>query len=542
MDPLSEAQSDRVDGLFAHSSRSGVPGLAVGVYRNGRSVLLRGYGEGVLEYCIPITPRTVFHAASVSKQFTAFAVALLARERRLDLNDDIRRFLPFVPSFGQRITIRNLIHHTSGLRDQWALFGLGGQEIDNRLRQQQILNMVSRQRALNFEPGSDFTYSNTGYTLLAEIVRAVTGQTLRQFSGERIFHPLGMAHTFFRDDITEVVPNAAQSYVKDADTRWRRALLNYDNAGATSLVTTVEDLLKWAANFAHPTVGDRELIAEIMAPGALRDGTPINYGFGLMRDWYAGHEAVLHFGADAGFRAVFAYFPASDFAVAMLANHPVEDWARLINGLVDTYLNGSTGALKDDTPAATTMDPVRLCELAGHYINEFDPLVVLEEQGGQLWWRTAGGAPKPVFYRADGTFDLGNGPRNGCYYRAQRDGTGRVIGFEDVSRKLPAAGARVRIEPVSPAPGDLAELAGSYRSPELDITYVLTVENGALVARSLWTPHPVTFTPCLRDRFDAEPHWMSTIRFVRDVHGRVTGLRVHGGRIRNVWFAKVEES
>jgi len=297
---IDQEQRVSVDALFDDFSVRGSPGLAVGVYQRGVSVLLRGYGTAILEHSIPITPQTMFHAASVSKQFTACAVALLALEGRLDLDDDIRTMLPFVPDFGRRITVRHLVHHTSGLRDQWALFGLGGQDIDNRLRQQQILNMVARQSDLNFEPGTDFLYSNTGYTLLAEVVRVVSGQTLREFTRERMFHPLGIARTFFHDDVTEIVPGAALSYVQGKGSAWRRALLNYDNVGATGLVTTAEDLLKWAGNFARPVVGGRALVEQVITPGALHDGTAINYGFGLMRDQYAGHEAVVVGGIEGG--------------------------------------------------------------------------------------------------------------------------------------------------------------------------------------------------------------------------------------------------
>lgn len=186
-----------VDAVFAEY-RPDAPGAAVSIYQGGKLIFSKGYGLADLEAGTPLTARTPIHVASVSKQFTAFAVALLAREGKADLDADVRTYLPWMPQFSEGIiTVRHLILHTSGLRDQWALFTLGGQEMQSRLRQQQIVNMVARQRSLNFTPGVEYSYSNTGYTLLAEVVKAVSGQTLREFTTEHMFKPLHMDSTFF---------------------------------------------------------------------------------------------------------------------------------------------------------------------------------------------------------------------------------------------------------------------------------------------------------------------------------------------------------
>jgi len=529
-----------IDLLFEELNRPGSPGISVGLFHKGHGVCLRGYGSADLEHSAPISPDTVFHVASVSKQFTAFAIAMLARDGALALRDDIRKFLPFVPDFGRVITVQHLVHHTSGLRDQWSLLGLGGQDIDNRLRQQQVLNLVARQQALNFEPGSDHLYSNTGYTLLAEIVRVTSGRTLRQFTTERMFAPLGMTHTFFYDDISEVVPGRAHSYTKSKEGGWRRALLNYETVGATSLLTTSEDLLKWAANFSRPRVGDADLIREIGERGMLDDGTQINYAFGLMRSSHAGRNALLHFGGDAAFRALFAYFPADDFAVALLANHVVEDWDKLINGLVDLYLKPTEERANDYRPATISPSEALLNELPGCYLNDFEPAIRIERESESLYWTAAGGERRLVTFRADGTFDLGAGPRCWSYYRPCRDAPGRIVGFEDVAGRIPATTLpRRRIEPLSPTSAQLMELEGDYRSAELDITYTLAVDGRRLTARSVWSGQPVVFTPSSPDRFDAEPFWMNIIEIVRDARGSPKGLRVHGNRMRNVWFEKV---
>ncbi|MBL8267051.1 serine hydrolase domain-containing protein, partial [Steroidobacter sp.] len=226
-----------VDALFAEFNQATTPGLAIGIYQNGQPLLTRAYGMADLENPAPITTDTVFHIASVSKHFTAFAVLLLANEGKIDLDADVRRYLPYMPDFGDVITVRHLIYHTSGLRDSWRLLALGGVDSYSHRQQAQIVNMAARQRGLNFKPGTEYAYSNMNYTLLAEIVRSVTGKTLRQFTTERMFKPLQMDHTFFSDDILEIVPRRAQSYSREGDT-WRRSPLNLDTYGATNLQTT----------------------------------------------------------------------------------------------------------------------------------------------------------------------------------------------------------------------------------------------------------------------------------------------------------------
>ena len=202
-----------IDALFDDVEVNG-PGAAVGIYHRGRPTLTRGYGLADLESGLPITPQTAFHAASVSKQFTAFAIALLAQEGAIDLEADVRDYLPYVPDFGSTITVRHLILHTSGLRNQVTLLLLRRQGVESRTTQHHVVNLVARQRTLNFPPRTDYSYSNTGYVLLAEIVFAGTGRSLREFTAERIFEPLGMQHTFFVDDVTEIVPRRASSYTR----------------------------------------------------------------------------------------------------------------------------------------------------------------------------------------------------------------------------------------------------------------------------------------------------------------------------------------
>jgi CubicO group peptidase (beta-lactamase class C family) len=284
---------------MASVDRTNAPGCAVGVGQNGAVAYERGYGMSDLQHGLAITPTSIFHVASISKQFAAAAVGMLAEENRLSLDDDVRKYVPEVPDHGHRITIRQLIHHTSGLRDQWSLLAYGGWRADDVINEQDVLDIVGRQQSLNFVPGAEYLYSNTGYTLLGVIVKRVTGMSLRQFTSERFFVPLGMTRTHFHDDHTMVVPDRTSAYEPRAGGGWSISIPVFDTYGATSLFATPRDLLTWMAQLDKPSATSATLVTQMQTPGVLTDGTSTNYGFGLSVGRYRGLRVVGHSGADA---------------------------------------------------------------------------------------------------------------------------------------------------------------------------------------------------------------------------------------------------
>ena len=319
------AQSDgpgpRVDALFASWTGPRTPGCAVSIMRGGDVVFARGYGDANLEYDVPITPSTVFHVASVSKQFTALAVALLVADGEVSWDDDVRRHVPELPDFGAPITLRHLAHHTSGIRDQWAMLQMAGWRWGGDvIRQSDVMDLLSRQTALNFAPGSDYLYSNSGYTLLAVVVERVSGQTLRAFTSARLFGPLGMTRTVFRDDHTMLVRDRAYAYSRDGFGRYRLSIPDFAIVGASSLFTTVEDLARWNRNFTSGEVGGPDALRQLQARGALDDGARLSYAFGLVHGSHRGRPTIGHGGTDAGYRSEFLRFPDEDLAVAVLCN------------------------------------------------------------------------------------------------------------------------------------------------------------------------------------------------------------------------------
>ena len=537
-----DARGAAVDALFAEFAGKASPGIAVGVAVDGEPVLTRGYGLADLEHSIPIQPSTVFHVASVSKQFTAFAAALLAADGKLDLDADIREVLPELPDFGVPITARQLVHHTSGLKDQWTLFELGGMELDNRLRQRQIVRMASRVGGLNFPPGTDYTYSNTGYTLLAELVARISGQSFREFADARIFAPLEMQDTLFYDDVTEIVPHRAQSYEKDDDGKWHRSLLNFDNVGATSLHTTVVDLLRWGDNFSRPAVGRGEAVDSLFRMSQLNDGTPLNYGFGLQRQEIAGHAALWHSGSDAGYRSIFAVFPAEKLVIAILANSPVELLPPLAQ-LASIYLDSPGDAKAWQAALPSAIEPARetLDGVAGHYYAAGRSALHLRRDGDALVAVSPGGEPQKLTFREDGSFDFGDEERLwGRYFRPvdTADGLGRLV----ESGISAVAGYTVTFqgyEPRVPSAGELMVIAGDYRSEALDITYSVLVKDGELAAQTLWSAEPVTLHPTIADHYGGG--WpLDDVAVERGGDGRPVALSISSLRARDVRLRRID--
>ncbi len=306
----------RIDSVFAEWDTGDGPAAAVAVTRDGRTIFSRGYGSAHLEYGVRASSSTPFHVASVSKQFTAFAVALLARDGALSWDDELHEHLPELPDLGHPVTLRHLATHTSGVRDQWELLAMAGWRLDDVITRDQILRMMARQRELNFRPGSEYLYSNMGYSLLAEVVERVSGKDFGEFLEDRVFRPLGMHHTHVHDDHTHLVPGRAYSYRSSSD-EWRKAVLSYANRGATSLFTTVEDLARWIGEMESPTVGDPELWDERRRAAVLTTGDTIGYAKGLSVGRVRGLRTVGHGGADAGFRSNLLHFPDERLGVVV---------------------------------------------------------------------------------------------------------------------------------------------------------------------------------------------------------------------------------
>ena len=332
----------QVDELFAEWDGETSPGGVVGIFMDGRIIYSKGYGVANLDYDIPITPQSVLRIGSISKQFIAMCIAILAEQGKLSFDDDIRTYLPEMPDYGNQITIRHLLHHTSGIREYLALVNLIGKPEGSVFgyTTRELVELLSRQQKLNFEPGSQFSYTNSGYFLLAEIVTRVSGMKASAFAQENIFEPLSMTQTRFYDDPNAIIRNQAFGYSPKRDGGYRLDILRSDVIGDLGVITTVEDFLHWDNNFYENKLGagTKNLITMMFTRGRTSSGEDLSYALGLEFDSYRGLKTMGHGGSAVGYVAEFLQFPEQRFSVVILSNLSSFRPGRIARQVADLYL------------------------------------------------------------------------------------------------------------------------------------------------------------------------------------------------------------
>jgi CubicO group peptidase (beta-lactamase class C family) len=533
--------AQRIDSVFAQWDNARSPGCALGVGRNGAVVYSRGYGMANLEHDVPIATGSVFNVGSISKQFTAFSIGLLASDGKLALDDDVRRYVNELPDYGQRITIRHLLTHTSGLRDAYKLLGLAGWRVGqgryqaSRLQEpvtaDDELRMAARQKSLDFAPGAEYVYNNAGYTLLAIIVERVSRQSLREFAEERIFRPLGMSNTRFLDDPMTIVRGRVSAYQSQPGNQWRIHVPVSPVVGPTGLYTTVGDLLKWEENFVHARAGGRALVDQMQTAQRLNDGRILTYGFGINMFTYRGVRRVGHGGDDFGYMSEAYRFPDQHVAIAVLCNFDTAPI--LIPRLADILLGDMLAAPSAGTPAVSIAE-AELSDLAGTYWSPSSPVMRLAMKNGHLS-TTAGELLTPL---GGGRFRVGNRPYD-VLFPPPQPGTPRQFhvlmpGFVSVL---------VRTTAPSYSAAQLKAYAGEYRSDELDVAYTIAPDDAdghlMLVRQRV---DPVRLTALMPDTFLLRESLGDAIRFVRATAGEVAGFEIMGDTPRHLWFSRVDST
>ena len=394
-----------VDAIFSKWKNT-TPGCAVGVAVGGKPVLMKAYGMADLEHDVPNTPDTIFESGSLSKQFTAMAIMLLAKDGRLSLDDQVRKYIPELPDYGVPLTIRHMLTHTSGLRDWGSMASIAGAPRTTRAyTHAHVLDIVSRQKALNFTPGTEWSYSNTGFNLSAIIVDRVSGMSFAEFSKRRIFEPLGLTRTSWRDDHQRIVKGRAIAYSTTAG--GYQIEMPFENVhGNGGLLTTVGDLLKWNENFVQPRVGDSALVAEQMKAGKYSDGRDLEYGLGLFVRPLDGVKNIYHSGSTAGYRAHLNRFPDSHTSVAVLCNGSNGDATTAANNVSRLYLGkptaDSSGSAEGSGVSITDMP---LKDFVGEYwSDEAEVMLSAMIDGNQLVLRRRPGTTIRLNATAKDTF------------------------------------------------------------------------------------------------------------------------------------------
>ena len=516
-----ESKQADVDRVFA-SFNTHTPGCAVGVSQGGKVELRAGYGMADLERSVPITAGTVFESGSVAKQFTAMALLLLEQQGKISLDDPLRKYLPELPDYGAPLTIRHVLSHLSGLRE-WRLMATfaGIPEGTYVLNNQDLLRLASMQRALNYDPGTAYSYTNTGFNISTSLIeRALgNGKTFQDFTRENIFEPLGMTHTRWRDDFRTVVPGRALAYTA-ANGGFKQDTPVENIIGAGGMLSTVGDWLLWNENFTNMKVGGAEIVKAQQTQAKLASGRTISYAKGLVVDTFEGIREVQHGGSTGGYRTWIARYPDKAVSIAVMCNSAQADAMRLGRETARLW----TGSVAPAKAAPVTVDPAELQKLTGMYRKVRDNTVIevsVKDGKLSLEGRTQLVAAGP------GTFTAGE----------------RQFVFSgDRLRENSADGetAYERVDPAHPTASDLAVLAGEYQSPETGVPVTVAVK-GADLMLTIGSGAPIRLRPTFRDGFMMQGRGAS-IRFLRDGSGNVTGFRAGDDRAWDVRFTRAAGS
>ena len=531
---LPDSISRRVDSVFMAFDKPTSPGCALGIYDAGEIAYARGYGSANLEHAIPITPRTVFDLGSTSKQFTAMSVTLLEQDGKLSLDDDVRRWIPELRAYAKPVTIRQLVHHTSGLRDYLTLMWLRGVNFDGVTTAGDALSLIVRQREANFDPGSEYLYSNSGYFLLSEIVRRASGKTLAEFARDRIFAPLGMQVTHYHDDHTMIVPNRATGYASRDSGQFQISMSGFEQIGDGSVMTTVEELARWDRNFYDGRVGGRALLDAMHVPARLTSGRTLEYASGLVVGQYRGLRTVRHGGSWAGYRAELLRFPEQRTSVAVLCNYSRSGPGRLAQRVADVILRGQLspppaagqGAPANRSTAATAATDAR------RYVGAFrnvatDDIRTISMRGDTLHIDYGDGELSVLRPLGGGRFAV-----EGTSWEVRFSSPAALV--EEVPNQPPVT--FLRFERARPSARELTAYAGAYYSDELDIRWTIATDSGGLVAR-IPGGDTLRLAPTVRDTFVGS----GVVMRFRRTGTRVTGALLHAGRVRNIVFSRVPD-
>jgi len=519
---------DILDWYVKQKIVAGSPGLALAVVRNSNLVFKQGWGLANLEYDVPVTPSTVFHVASVSKQFTAFAIARLIQQGKLSLDDDVRRYLPKMHDFGTKITVRDLLSHTSGLRNQWTLMVLAGERNGDVVTQADIMKLLENQTELTFSPGEKFEYCNSGYTLLSEIVAKVSGKSFVDFTRDEIFEPLGMTNSHFHTNSLEVVKNMAYSYYPSAGGGYHKNILNYETVGATGLFTTVEDLAKWIANFQNPSAGDAVPLAMMEEPGRLNSGEKTGYGMGLFIEQYRGARLIQHGGADASYRSFVLWFPDLRLGVALVSNLGSVNSREVALTAAEIYLGDKLQPLKPAGPDLETpsvqLSPASLDQYVGKYELYWSGVITeVSRVGSHLESREDNDPVSVLAAKGDNRFAVG---KSWMVFQDLKSGVASQFtnNWGETFKRLNAP------EETQP---DLSAYAGDFWSDELETFLKIHLRDGRLMLElHRHGEFPLRYVARNSFATSTSDYWWFDVEFQRDSKETVTGLRLNSLQFR----------
>lgn len=519
----------KADSLLNTYSKANAPGMAIGIIKDGKVIYKKTYGHANLEDQIPVTDSTAFNIASVSKQFTALVALMAIKEGKLSLDDDIRNYLPELSRLPYKISVRQLANHTHGLPNFTEINEVQGFGDEFRLTNNEAVQTVLGIKSINYTPGEQYQYNNTGFMLLAEILHRVYKKDFGQILKESIFNPLGMKHSVAIDDPEKIIPNKAEPYLQKGNTFFKFPIgqMVY---GASNIYLTLNDFCKWASNFQKPTVGSRELFNTMQKNTLLNTGKSVDYGLGLQTGKYKGLDLVFHGGGTAGYCSYILHVPDQNLSIVILGNKRAFDGFLMAYQLIDIFL--ANKLIPDVSPQKITYSPSELKNFQGVY--ELSPGNYLEisAEGKDLYVGTYNREGKEVLQTVgDGKFNITSIPTASLTFDGEWV-TFRIGDFTYTAK-------RITLNPPKTNTMDLKRFVGFYRNEEFNTTYQMVIENNNLVAK-----HPINANiplfPLRQMSFYSTQSYFGQLDFKVGNAGEINGFMLSGSNLVNIEFNKIK--
>ena len=534
---VSEKQYNVVDSIVYSWNSASTPGGVVGIMEHGELKFVKGFGLASLDYNIPCTDSTLFNIGSISKQFTAMGIVKLHLKGKLSIDDNIRRYLPELPDFGHEITVRHLMHHTSGLRDIHSVLRLAGWRRDDPRSNEDLFEIMKNQKELNFNPGDEYMYSNTNYIFMSMIIEVVTGEIFEVWMKNNVFVPLGLFDTYVERNATNVVKGNATSYRKQENNNYTRAVEYWNYTGSGNVHTNVKDLLTWQYNFINPSDEWKRPFKLLQTKDTLNNGKLLNYAFGVEIDTINGISRIFHGGGVGGFGAFLCTYPNLGLSLAVLTNYSSSNPYNKINSISKKVIpklanktNQDRRAYNDDriVPA----DNLKQYE-GDYWFDAYKSYRKIYLKKDTLWYYRKKGDESPLQYIGNNEFIIMPKAMWKTKFVFEEDS---VVSMIVESKRF--VNDFVPFVPVEITPSYLSEFVGTYYSPELETYYDLRIQGDSVIAHHPKHGYIKLDALVKKDQFIGEAP-LQKIVFERNPDSKITGMRVSYDRVKNLWLEKV---
>lgn len=537
---LSKLQIQQIDSLFLEWNTPNHPGGSIGVMLNGKFVFSKAYGLASLDYQIANTTETKFNIASVSKQFTAMGIVLLHLEGKLSIDDNIRKHLPELPEFAKEITIRHMLHHTSGMRSLHALLGLAGWRNDDTRSNDDLMRFMIRQKELNFEPGSEYMYCNTGYMFMATIIERITKEKFADWMKKSVFEPLGMMDTYVEDNYRNVVANNATSYSGNQNSGYNRAIDFWNYVGSGNMHSTSKDMLVWLENFSKPTAGWEEAFKMMLTKDKLSNGAENDYAFGVFIGKFQDNNRIQHGGSIGAYSSVISSIPNQKLNIVILCNFSNSVGTKS-NQITDIIFNTevSESAVNENIPIPP---PIKTINLSNNELDKFSAWYWVEKdnyarkiyvEDDTLRYFRSENAISPLVPINENEFQM-LGVEASLIIKFKKNKEGNKIMLVTINNDPPILSEE--FEPLTNSLQSLQSYTGSYYSPEVETSYVFYLEGETLKYHH--PRHGDHAMSLLKKDVLEGIYPFNIIKICRDANGEIDGLKVSNGRVRDMWFKK----